>query len=148
MTDATSGANPSLLACPRLRRAARPQEGVSGGDGGGGREGGEDGGAGGALLVDRLSDMALEGHLLLDPGTLSALSIFRPERHPSLMGIGTTKEGFSVYGLLNRCTTPMVHARADCAAGTACSTRALQLAAPRLPIQRPLAQVASSHSTS
>jgi hypothetical protein len=46
-------------------------------------------------------------HLLLDPGTLNALSIFRSERHPSLMGIGTAKEGFSVYGLLNRCGTPM-----------------------------------------
>ena len=47
-------------------------------------------------------------HLLLDPGTLEALSIFCSERHPSLMGIGTAKEGFSVFGLLNRCSTPMV----------------------------------------
>lgn len=50
-------------------------------------------------------------HLLLDAGTLNALSIFRAERHPSLMGIGTSKEGFSVYGLLNRCATHMVCVR-------------------------------------
>ena len=47
-------------------------------------------------------------HLLLDPGTLNALSIFRQESHPSLMGIGTSKEGFSLFGLLNRCVTQMV----------------------------------------
>ncbi len=47
-------------------------------------------------------------HLLLDPGTLSALSVFHQETHPSLMGIGTSKEGFSVFGLLNRCVTQMV----------------------------------------
>lgn len=49
-----------------------------------------------------------DSHLLLDPGTLNALSIFRQETHPSLMGIGTCKEGFSVFGLLNRCVTHMV----------------------------------------
>ena len=29
------------------------------------------------------------------------------ERHPSGMGIGTSKEGFSVFGMLNRCVSPM-----------------------------------------
>lgn len=47
-------------------------------------------------------------HLVVDAGTLSALNIFREERHPSNMGIGTSKEGFSVYGMLQRCVTPMV----------------------------------------
>ena len=29
------------------------------------------------------------------------------ERHPSGMGIGTSKEGFSVFGMLNCCVSPM-----------------------------------------
>lgn len=28
------------------------------------------------------------------------------ERHPSAMGIGSSKEGFSAFGLLNRCVSP------------------------------------------
>ena len=33
--------------------------------------------------------------------------VSQEERHPSAMGIGGAKEGFSVYGLLNRCVSPM-----------------------------------------
>jgi len=29
------------------------------------------------------------------------------ERHPSAMGIGQSKEGFSVFGLMNKCVSPM-----------------------------------------
>jgi DNA mismatch repair protein MSH5 len=28
------------------------------------------------------------------------------EQHPSAMGIGSAKEGFSVFGMLNRCASP------------------------------------------
>lgn len=50
-------------------------------------------------------------HLQVDAETLRALDVFRAERHPSNMGIGATKEGFSVFGLLQRCVTQMVRRR-------------------------------------
>ncbi len=37
---------------------------------------------------------------------ISCLTL-QEERHPSGMGIGTSKEGFSVFGMLNRCVSPM-----------------------------------------
>lgn len=55
---------------------------------------------------------------MVDPGTLAALQIFQEERHASQMGIGTSKEGFSVYGIMQRCVTQMV-GRARGAAGWA-----------------------------
>ena len=33
--------------------------------------------------------------------------IFQEERHPSAMGIGSSKEGFSVFGSLNCCVSPV-----------------------------------------
>ncbi|XBJ26360.1 hypothetical protein VPH35_003798 [Triticum aestivum] len=36
-----------------------------------------------------------------------ALQIFQVDKHPSYMGIGRAKEGFSVFGILNKCVTPM-----------------------------------------
>ncbi|KAG8386113.1 hypothetical protein BUALT_Bualt03G0115200 [Buddleja alternifolia] len=36
-----------------------------------------------------------------------ALQIFQIDKHPSHMGIGRAKEGFSVYGMMNKCVTPM-----------------------------------------
>ncbi|XBJ11332.1 hypothetical protein VPH35_016042 [Triticum aestivum] len=36
-----------------------------------------------------------------------ALHIFQVDKHPSYMGIGRAKEGFSVFGILNKCVTPM-----------------------------------------
>ena len=47
-------------------------------------------------------------YLNLDPHTASALGIFKNEAHPSKMGIGTSKEGCSLYGLMQRCVSPMV----------------------------------------
>ncbi|WIA22147.1 hypothetical protein OEZ85_004483 [Tetradesmus obliquus] len=68
----------------------------------------EDAGGGeGMLLVDKLTEMKLEGHLLIDGPSLSALDVFKEEEHPSAMGIGSSKEGASVYGLLQRCVTGM-----------------------------------------
>ncbi|KAF6252313.1 muts domain V-domain-containing protein [Scenedesmus sp. NREL 46B-D3] len=65
------------------------------------------GGGEGLLLVDKLTEMKLEGHLLIDGPSLSALDVFKEEEHPSAMGIGSSKEGASVYGLLQRCVTGM-----------------------------------------
>jgi DNA mismatch repair protein MSH5 len=47
-------------------------------------------------------------HLVVDGPTLAALGVFKEERHPSNMGIGVAKEGFSLFGLLNRCVSQMV----------------------------------------
>jgi len=46
--------------------------------------------------------------LFVDGPSLWALDIFKEEEHPSAMGIGTSKEGVSVYSLLQRCVTGMV----------------------------------------
>ncbi|GMN51626.1 hypothetical protein TIFTF001_020775 [Ficus carica] len=35
-----------------------------------------------------------------------ALQIFQTDKHPSHMGIGRSKEGFSVFGMMNKCVTP------------------------------------------
>jgi hypothetical protein len=53
----------------------------------------------------------------VDAASLAALDIFKEEEHPSAMGIGSSKEGVSVYGLLQRCVTGMVrylHYLASC----------------------------------
>lgn len=39
---------------------------------------------------------------------MRALRIMDVERHPSLMGIGTCKEGFSFLSMLDRCVTVKV----------------------------------------
>ena len=45
----------------------------------------------------------------MDLHTLRSLQIFVEEQHPSNMGIGKSKEGFSVFGMLQaKCTTNMV----------------------------------------
>ncbi|CAI5998196.1 unnamed protein product [Closterium sp. NIES-65] len=46
-----------------------------------------------------------DGFLSVDAWTLNSLQIFQSDKHPSPMGIGKTKEGFSVFGLLNKCVT-------------------------------------------
>ncbi|KXZ51109.1 hypothetical protein GPECTOR_14g90 [Gonium pectorale] len=47
------------------------------------------------------------GLLHVDVPTLAALQVFASERHPSAMGLGKPKEGFSLFGLANRCVTQM-----------------------------------------
>ena len=39
---------------------------------------------------------------------MRALRIFHADSHPSLMGLGGRKEGFSLLALLDRCATAMV----------------------------------------
>ncbi len=47
--------------------------------------------------------------LMVDPLTLRALQVFVDEPHPSHMGIGKPKEGFSLFGMLSgKLTTNMV----------------------------------------
>lgn len=59
-----------------------------------------------SLHLEFMGEASLEGHLLVDPGSLEALGIFRLEDHPSAMGLGRAKEGLSVFGMLNRCVSP------------------------------------------
>ncbi|KAL6839201.1 hypothetical protein ACP4OV_030873 [Aristida adscensionis] len=57
-------------------------------------------------LLDTLEQME-EKFLKLDAAAHEALQIFQVDKHPSYMGIGRAKEGFSVFGMLNKCVTPM-----------------------------------------
>eukprot|EP00899_Mesostigma_viride_P028708 jgi/Mesvir1/9021/Mv21306-RA.1 len=58
-----------------------------------------------AVAVQVLREASLQGYLFVDHTTYAALQIFRQERHPSQMGIGKAKEGFSLFGMLNKCVT-------------------------------------------
>ena len=42
---------------------------------------------------------------MIDVTTLNGLQIFHEEMHPSIVGIGRSKEGFSVFGMMDRCLT-------------------------------------------
>ncbi len=42
---------------------------------------------------------------MIDVTTLHGLQIFHEEMHPSIVGIGRSKEGFSVFGMMDRCLT-------------------------------------------
>ncbi|KAG1678264.1 hypothetical protein FOA52_013885 [Chlamydomonas sp. UWO 241] len=79
---------------------------------GAGRAGEDEGDDGSSPLssihVHALHEMALNGCLMVDVPTLRSLQIFVDEQHPSNMGIGKSKEGFSVYGMMyNQCATNM-----------------------------------------
>ena len=60
-----------------------------------------------AMFVEGLSEITLDGFLTVDSTSMLALQIFQEDRHPSAMGIGQSKEGFSVYGMLNHCVSSM-----------------------------------------
>ena len=60
-----------------------------------------------ALSLEGLSEVSLNGFLTVDSASMHALQIFQEDRHPSAMGIGQSKEGFSVYGMLNSCVSSM-----------------------------------------
>uniref|UniRef100_A0A0E0PPH8 DNA mismatch repair proteins mutS family domain-containing protein n=1 Tax=Oryza rufipogon TaxID=4529 RepID=A0A0E0PPH8_ORYRU len=59
-------------------------------------------------LLDTLDQMeggasiAIDSFLKLDATAHEALQIFQVDKHPSYMGIGRAKEGFSVFGMLNK----------------------------------------------
>lgn len=46
--------------------------------------------------------------LQIDPLSMRALHIFQTDSQPSLMGIGSNKEGFSVFSLMDRTVTSLV----------------------------------------
>ncbi|KAF6985357.1 hypothetical protein CFC21_003232 [Triticum aestivum] len=62
---------------------------------------------GASIAIDSVTQISLDRLLKLDAAAHEALQIFQVDKHPSYMGIGRAKEGFSVFGILNKCVTPM-----------------------------------------
>ncbi|XP_021758950.1 DNA mismatch repair protein MSH5 isoform X2 [Chenopodium quinoa] len=60
-----------------------------------------------SISIDCLTEVSLNNFLKLDAAAHEALQIFQIDKHPSHMGIGRAKEGFSVFGMMNKCVTPM-----------------------------------------
>uniref|UniRef100_A0AAV1T9Z9 DNA mismatch repair proteins mutS family domain-containing protein n=1 Tax=Peronospora matthiolae TaxID=2874970 RepID=A0AAV1T9Z9_9STRA len=59
-----------------------------------------------AVYFSTVEQVALDGFMYIDKATLQSLQIFNHEAHPSLVkGSGRAKEGFSLFGLLNRTVT-------------------------------------------
>ncbi|OIW16357.1 hypothetical protein TanjilG_19073 [Lupinus angustifolius] len=60
-----------------------------------------------SITIDSVAEISLNKFLKLDAAAHEALQIFQTDKHPSHMGIGRAKEGFSVFGMINKCVTPM-----------------------------------------
>ncbi|XP_062181064.1 DNA mismatch repair protein MSH5 isoform X2 [Phragmites australis] len=60
-----------------------------------------------SIAIDSVVQISLDKFLKVDATAHEALQIFQVDKHPSYMGIGRAKEGFSVFGMLNKCVTPM-----------------------------------------
>nr|KYP73420.1 MutS protein isogeny 5 [Cajanus cajan] len=60
-----------------------------------------------SITIDSVVEISLNNFLKLDTAAHEALQIFQIDKHPSHMGIGRAKEGFSVFGMMNKCVTPM-----------------------------------------
>ncbi|OMO83496.1 hypothetical protein CCACVL1_11376 [Corchorus capsularis] len=60
-----------------------------------------------SIAIDSVIEISLDKFLKLDASAHGALQIFQVDKHPSHMGIGRAKEGFSVFGMMNKCVTPM-----------------------------------------
>ncbi|KAL5730005.1 MutS protein msh5 [Ranunculus cassubicifolius] len=68
-------------------------------------EQGEGGNA--SITIDCVTEISLNNFLKLDAAAHESLQIFQIDKHPSHMGIGRAKEGFSVFGMFNKCVTPL-----------------------------------------
>uniref|UniRef100_A0A6N2L3M5 DNA mismatch repair protein MutS core domain-containing protein n=1 Tax=Salix viminalis TaxID=40686 RepID=A0A6N2L3M5_SALVM len=60
-----------------------------------------------SITIDSIVEISLNKFLKLDAAAHEALQIFQIDKHPSHMGIGSAKEGFSVFGMMNKCVTPV-----------------------------------------
>ncbi|URE10910.1 MutS domain III, partial [Musa troglodytarum] len=61
-----------------------------------------------SITIDCMSQISLYPSCLnCNRAAHEALQIFQVDKHPSDMGIGRAKEGFSVFGMFNKCVTPM-----------------------------------------
>ncbi|XP_048323614.2 DNA mismatch repair protein MSH5 isoform X7 [Ziziphus jujuba] len=59
-----------------------------------------------SISIDCVTEISLNNFLKLDSSAHEALQIFQTDKHPSHMGIGRAKEGFSLFGMMNKCVTP------------------------------------------
>ncbi|KAG0569294.1 hypothetical protein M758_6G076000 [Ceratodon purpureus] len=57
------------------------------------------------VQIESICELSLDGFLNIDAATHDALQIFQVDKHASSMGIGKAKEGFSLFGLVNKCVT-------------------------------------------
>ncbi|CAH2053214.1 unnamed protein product, partial [Thlaspi arvense] len=55
-----------------------------------------------SIAIDSVMEVPLDKFLKLDAAAHEALQIFQTDKHPSHMGIGRAKEGFSVFGMMNK----------------------------------------------
>ncbi|KAJ3699033.1 hypothetical protein LUZ61_002738 [Rhynchospora tenuis] len=62
---------------------------------------------GNTIAIDCVAQISLDKFLKLDSAAHEALQIFQMDKHPSHMGIGRAKEGFSLFGMFNKCVTPI-----------------------------------------
>ncbi|XP_078157852.1 MUTS-homolog 5 isoform X3 [Carex rostrata] len=62
---------------------------------------------GNTIAIDCVAQISLDKYLKLDSAAYEALQIFQMDKHPSHMGIGRAKEGFSLFGMFNKCVTPI-----------------------------------------
>nr|XP_043628919.1 DNA mismatch repair protein MSH5 [Erigeron canadensis] len=60
-----------------------------------------------SIAINSVMQISLNKFLKVDSAAHEALQIFQTDTHPSHMGIGRAKEGFSVFGMMNKCVTPM-----------------------------------------
>ncbi|XP_071733711.1 DNA mismatch repair protein MSH5-like [Rutidosis leptorrhynchoides] len=60
-----------------------------------------------SIVINSIMQISLNKFLKVDSAAHEALQIFQTDKHPSYMGIGRSKEGFSVFGMMNKCVTPM-----------------------------------------
>ncbi|KAF5178036.1 Dna mismatch repair protein msh5, partial [Thalictrum thalictroides] len=60
-----------------------------------------------SITIDCVTEISLNNFLKLDAAAYESLQIFQIDKHPSHMGIGRAKEGFSVFGMFNKCVTPL-----------------------------------------
>ncbi|XP_063944989.1 DNA mismatch repair protein MSH5 isoform X3 [Daucus carota subsp. sativus] len=60
-----------------------------------------------SITIDSIAEISLNNFLKIDSAAHEALQIFQIDKHPSHMGIGRAKEGFSVFGMMNKCVTPL-----------------------------------------
>ncbi|KAL8469958.1 hypothetical protein ACS0TY_032719 [Phlomoides rotata] len=60
-----------------------------------------------SIAINSVSEISLNNFLKVDSVAHEALQIFQTDKHPSHMGIGRAKEGFSVFGMMNKCVTPL-----------------------------------------
>eukprot|EP00892_Ulva_mutabilis_P006562 jgi/Ulvmu1/4278/UM198_0002.1 len=59
----------------------------------------------GKVFVRHLQRLRVQKLVQISKAALRSLRIINLERHPSLMGIGMCKEGYSVFSMLDRCVT-------------------------------------------